>query len=156
MARTHNYTGRSRRKLSPFVALERYMLKSPAWQSLSPVARSAFIELGMVYDGGNNGRIAMSARTLAERLPISRATATRALAELTEKGFLDPVRLGGFNIKSGAKRATEWRMTCHRCDVSGDKPARTFMRWEAGRIHFTASPESHCGFTREPLRGAAQ
>ena len=156
MARTHNQTGRARRQLSSFIALERYMLKSPAWQSLTLPAKCAFIELGMLYDGTNNGRLAMSARTLAERLSISRATATRALAELTSKGFLDVVRQGGFNIKSGVKRATEWRMTCHRCDVTGEKPARTFMRWQASRIHFTASPESHSGFTREPLRDAAQ
>ena len=111
MARKHNNTGRSRRQLSPFVALERYLLNSPAWRSLSPPARCTFIELGNLYDGSNNGRIALSARTLAERLPISRATATRALNDLADRGFIEPVRIGGFNIKSGARRSTEWRLS---------------------------------------------
>ena len=156
MARKHNSTGRSKRQLSPFVALERYMLNSMAWRSLTLAARSAYIELSNLYDGGNNGTIALSARTLAERLPISRVTATRALAELADRGFIEAVRHGGFNIKSGVRRSTEWRLTAHRCDVTGDKPARTFMRWQDGKIHFAASPQSHSGFTTGPLSEPAQ
>jgi hypothetical protein len=156
MARKHDLTGRSRRQLSSFVALERYMLNSPAWKSLSCPARSAFVELGNLYDGSNNGKIALSARMLAERVTISRATATRTLTELEHKGFIEAVRSGGFNVKSGAKRATEWRLTCHRCDVTGDKPAKTFMRWQAGKIHFAASSQSHSGFTKEPPQDFAQ
>ncbi len=156
MAAKHNHTGRSKQKLSSFVALERFMLNSIAWRSLKLPARCAFIELGNLYDGRNNGRIAISARTLAERLPISRATATRALEELAEKGFIEAVRQGGFNMKSGVRRATEWRLTCYRCDVTGERPNRNFMRWQAGKFHLAASPESHTGFTREPLRLGAQ
>ena len=156
MARKHDATGRSRRQLSPFVALERYLLNSPAWKSLSLPARCAFIELGYLFDGSNNGRIALSARTLAERLSISRATATRALANLAGRGFIEAVRAGGFNIKSGVRRSTEWRLTSYRCDVTGAAPARVFMRWQDGKIHFTASPESHTGFTREPPNADAQ
>jgi len=150
MAHKHNKTGRSRRQLSPFVALERYMLNSPAWISLPPPARCAFIELGNLYDGGNNGRIALSARTLADRLAVSRATANRALTNLADRGFIEPVREGGFNIKTGMRRSTEWRLTNQRCDVTGNRPAKTFMQWQGGKIHFTASPESRNGLTREP------
>lgn len=156
MARKHNSTGRSRRQSSPFVPLERYMLRSPAWKSLSPPARCAFIELGNLYDGSNNGKVALSARTLASLLSVSRATATRALAELSSRGFIEAVREGGFNIKTGVRRSTEWRLTTYRCDVTGDRPSKTFMRWQDGKIHFTASPESHYGFTTEPLDQAAQ
>ena len=101
MARSHNATGRSRRQLSSFVALERYMLRSPAWKSLSLPARCAFIELGNLYNGLNNGRIALSARSLANLLPISRVTASRALSELANRGFIEAVRKGGFNMKTG-------------------------------------------------------
>ena len=156
MARKHDSTGRSKRQLSSFVALERYLLDSAAWKSLSCVARAAFIEIGNLYSGANNGRIALSARTLAERINVSRATATRAFTELGDKGFIEAVRPGGFNIKTGAKRATEWRLTCYRCDVTGEKSARTFMRWQDGKIHFAASSESHPGLTREPPKGCAQ
>jgi hypothetical protein len=140
MTRRHDATGRSKRKLDRFVALENYMLKSPAWQSLSLAARCAFVELRFLYDGSNNGRIALSARTLSERLPISRATASRAFMELVERGFIEAVRAGGFNIKTGERRATEWRLTSCRCDVTNSPSARTFMRWQGGKIHFTTSP----------------
>jgi biotin operon repressor len=156
MARKHDSTGRSRRKLSPFIAIERYLLNSPAWTTLSLPGRCAIVELLKVYDGSNNGRLAMSARMLAPKLTISRATATRTLQDLQERGFIEAVREGGFNMKSGERRATEWRLTLHRCDVTGAPPAKTFMRWQAGKIHFAASPESHSGFTREPPKAAAQ
>ena len=38
-----------------FVKLERWMTNSPAWRSLSPAARAAYIEFGETYDGCNNG-----------------------------------------------------------------------------------------------------
>lgn len=139
MASKHNSKGRSRRQLTSFVALERYMLRSPAWKSLSPPAKCAFIELGNLYDGTNNGRIALSARSLADLLSLSRATATRALQDLAERGFIEAVRPGGFNVKSGTRRSTEWRLTTYRCDVTGERACKTFMRWQNGKLHFTAS-----------------
>lgn len=156
MPRSHNGTGRSRRQLSPFIALERYVLASPAYRSLSLRARCAYQEIVALYDGSNNGRLALSARSLGERLRISRATATRALMELVDRGFIEAAKQGAFNLKSGARRATEWRLNCYRCDATGALPSKVFMRWQGGEIHFTASPESHCGFTREPLNPSAQ
>ena len=142
MAQKQNRTGRSKRTLSPFIHLERYLMASPAWQSLSLAGRCVFLELLLIYNGSNNGRIALSARTLEKRLPISRATATRALRDLVDRGFIEATRPGGFNLKSGQRRATEWRLTMYQCNLTGDRPSKKFMRWEAGKIHFTASPES--------------
>ena len=62
---SRRYSRRGGSMLS-FVALERYLLKSPAWRSLSPVARCAYIEIAHRYGGSNNGTLAMSARTMAE------------------------------------------------------------------------------------------
>ncbi len=126
------------------------MLASPAWKSLSPPARCAYIEICNLYNGSNNGRIALSARTLADLLSVSRATAGRALLELENRGFIQVVREGGFNIKSGARRSTEWRLTIQRCDVTGENATKAFMRWQSGKIHFTASPQSHNDLTTEP------
>jgi hypothetical protein len=142
-------TGRSKRQLSSFIALERFVKSSPAWQSLSLVARSAYWELLDLYNGGNNGRIGLSARGLADRLPISRATATRAFRELIEHGFIEAVHRGGFNLKRGERRATEWRLTRFMCDATGKPPTKAFMNWRP-KIYSTASPESHNGFTRGP------
>ena len=79
MTRKHDKTGRSRGSLSDFVALERYILKSPAWRSLDPVARAAYVEIAQSYNGSNNGRIVMSARMLADGLNVSKDTAARSL-----------------------------------------------------------------------------
>lgn len=138
------------------MARERYLLESRAWQSLSPVARSAYLELAQRYFGNNNGRIALSARTLAERLSTGRATASRALADLTDRGFIEAARAGGFSVKSGERRSTEWRLTSHRCDKTGAPPSKNFMRWEPGKIHFTASPQSQTGSATEPPSTAEQ
>ena len=92
----------------------------------------------------------MSARQLAELLPVSRATAARALQDLAARGFIEAVRPGGFNMKAGEGRATEWRLTLHKCDVTGEAASKKFMRWQDGKIHFTVSPESHPGLTRRP------
>jgi hypothetical protein len=150
MARKHNSTGRTRHA-SRFAMLPHYLLESPAWRSLSLPGRAAFVELLALYLPGRNGRIAMSARTLADRLPISRATATRALQELVEKGFMTATRPGGFNVKSGVARATEWSLSLHKCDVTGAVASKHFMRWREGeKKQNAASPESHPGFTTGP------
>jgi DNA-binding transcriptional MocR family regulator len=155
MSRKHNRTGRTRHT-GRFVMLEHYLLNSPAWRSLSLAARSVFIEMARNYVPGRNGRLAMSARMLAEALPISRATAARALQDLSARGFIEAVKPGGFNMKAGEGRATEWRLTLHKCDVTGERASRAFMRWQDGRIHFTVSPESQPGLTKEPDFDAAQ
>jgi DNA-binding transcriptional regulator YhcF (GntR family) len=155
MTRKHNRTGRTRHA-ARFVMLEHYLLNSPAWRSLSLAARSVFIEIARNYVPGRNGRLAMSARMLAEALPISRSTAARALRELVVKGFIEVVRPGGFNMKVGEGRATEWRLTLHKCDVTGETASRAFMRWQDGKMHFTVSPESQSGLTGGPGLAGAQ
>lgn len=93
MPRRHNHKGRS--TTDRFVALPHHMLRSVAWCSLSPVARSVFIELAAIY----NGRIALSARDAAERARCSKNTAARAFAELIQKGFIDVCSRGHFDRK---------------------------------------------------------
>jgi DNA-binding MarR family transcriptional regulator len=89
MARKHNATGRSRRKLSPFIALERYMLNSLGWRSLDPVSRAVYVELAQAHDGSNNGRIVMSVRMLANRLGVSKDTAAAKLRTLEAAGLIE-------------------------------------------------------------------
>ena len=86
---------------------------------------------------------------MAGKLATGRATANRALLELESKGFMESMRRGGFNMKSGSRRATEWRLTCYRCDVTGDRPAKTFMLWQTGKIHFAVSSQSNSDLTTE-------
>lgn len=155
MARKHNQTGRTRHA-SRFAMLPHYLLGSAAWRSLSLPARAAFVEMLALYAPGLNGRLGLSARTLAERIHVARATATRALQELIAKGFIEAAKPGGFNVKAGTARATEWRLTLHKCDVTGAAASQNFMRWQDGKIHFTASSEGQRGFTTGPLTATAQ
>jgi DNA-binding transcriptional regulator YhcF (GntR family) len=87
------------------------MLKSAAWRSLSPVARSIFIEVAAIYNGSNNGRLALSVRDAAERVCCSKTTAARAFAELTQTGFIDLCSRGHFDRKT--PHAAEYRLTMH-------------------------------------------
>ncbi|GGK28235.1 helix-turn-helix domain-containing protein [Salinarimonas ramus] len=123
----HNAKGRSKNQ-QRFVALPLYMLRSAAWRSLSPVARCAFIEVASLYNGGNNGRLALSARDAAERIGCSKDTAARALAALTERGFIEQTRPGSFHRKT--PHAAEYRLTLYSCDQSGALPSRAFARWQ--------------------------
>src|SRR5262245_9105779 len=80
----------------PFVQLFKYMLRSPAWLSLSVTARAAYVQLALRYDGVNNGMIALSVRVLAEELGCTKNTASRALIELEDAGFIETVKIGRF------------------------------------------------------------
>ena len=128
MARKHNSTGRSKRRMADFVALERYLLKSPAWRSLDAVARAAYVEVCFAYNGSNNGHIVLSARMLADGLGVSKDTAARKLRDLQEFGFLELVKQAAFNIK--VRHAAEYRLTAFRCDVTDAIPSKAFMRWQ--------------------------
>jgi hypothetical protein len=146
--------GRSKGELDTFFGLEVFILKTQAWQSLSPVARSIYLEIGAIFDWTNNGRLALSARQIADRMPISRATATRGFSELERKGFIAARKRSGFNMKSGERRATEWRMTRYKCNVTGDLPTKNFMAWKPGLVEvkakYAASPNSHTSLATKP------
>jgi MarR family len=148
MTKRTDKKGRSKGSLGSFVALEHFVLDCEAWQSLSLCARQAYIEIARVYSGTNNGSLALSARALSDRLHVSKATASRALKDLGERGFVEVSKHGGFNLKTGDRRATEWRLTRFKCDKTGQLPTKAFMDWKPAEIHFTVSPEGHSGFTR--------
>jgi hypothetical protein len=150
MPRRHNRTGRSRHG-PPFVQLFKYMLGTPAWLSLSAIARAAYVQLALRYNGSNNGQLGLSVRTLADELGCSRSTAARALIELEDAGFIDAVKIGRFSLKN--RRASEYRLTIFRCDLSGQLPSKRFL--EAGSPQAlprdrTAPPQSQGTRKRGP------
>jgi hypothetical protein len=135
-------------KLPPFVT--KWMIESPAWAGLSLAARAALVELVHVYDGFNNGRLTMPVRTLAKRLRCSQDTAGRVLRELDDVGFVDPVLLGTFARRN--RKATEYRLTFHRCDVTGALPSKRFMKSIAryDQKDRTVRPEVQRGHNSSP------
>jgi DNA-binding Lrp family transcriptional regulator len=110
----------------PFVQLFKYMLHCPAWLALSATAKAAYVQLALRYDGVNNSMLALSVRVLAEELQCSKSTARRALIELEDAGFIATVKLGRFARRN--RKASEYRLTTHRCDVTGELPTKKFMR----------------------------
>lgn len=103
------------------------MVECRAWLALSPSARAAYIEVARLYNGRNNGTLALSARTLAERLGVSKDTAARLLKELIDKGFIDLVQRGAFSLKH--RHATEYRLTAYSCDLTQHRSSKAFMTW---------------------------
>jgi len=127
MPRRHNPKGRS--TTERFVSLPHYMIQSPAWRSLSTVSRSVFVELAAIYNGSNNGRIALSARDAAEAVGSSKDTAARAFTELIAKGFIERRSRGHFDRKS--PHASEYCLTLYPCDRTGTRASKAFMHWNA-------------------------
>jgi DNA-binding transcriptional MocR family regulator len=144
---------RKRNKHGPkFVQLFDWMLKTPAWRSLSFAAIAAYIELARHYNGINNGELHLSARELAKGRYCSRQTAARAIAELVDKGFIEITRDSGFNVKSHARQARQYRLTVFFCNLTRQPASRAFAKWKPyapPKKHSSASPESHIGLTGE-------
>ncbi len=125
MPKRHDKTGRS--TTERFVRLPHYMLRSQAWRSLSPVARCVLMELAAIYNGGNNGHLALSTRDAAERVRCSKDTAAKALTDLIAKGFIECCSRGHFDRKS--PHASEYRLTLYPCDRTGGRASKAFMSW---------------------------
>jgi hypothetical protein len=93
--------------------------------------RCGYIELAQLYDGTNNGRLAMSVRRLAGLIPCNKDS--RILVELEDAGFIETVRVGTYTRKEEERTASEYRLTDFRCDVTGELPTREYNerhRWE--------------------------
>src|SRR4051794_13495438 len=91
----------------PFVQLHKYMLLSPAWLALSCIAKAAYVQLASRYNGTNNGTLGLSVRVLATELQISRNSASRALIELDDAGFIECTLLASFTL-SKDRKASEY------------------------------------------------
>lgn len=106
-----------------WVGLQHWMLKSTAWQLLSPNAVKVLIAVWQRYNGINNGEISYSCRE-AEVIGLHRNTACRALEELVDSGFLKVARDSAFTVKSNTARL--WTITALPM-LGSTTPTREFM-----------------------------
>jgi predicted transcriptional regulator len=120
-------TGRASGNVGQHLRLYRWFTRTVAWRDLNTVARCAYIELVERYNGTNNGRVALSVRTLAEALHVSPTTAARALRSLEEHGFIVTTQRGAFNYK--VRHASEYRLT-EFADETGALATKDFARWQ--------------------------
>jgi hypothetical protein len=121
-----NKKGRSD-KDARHVRLYHWILKTPAWKSLSAEARAIYVEMAARYAGVNNGEIPYSVRDAAKSLQIGKTTAGRAIESLQDRGFIVAMKKGAFSRKN--RHATEWRLTEFTCDVTNALATREFSRW---------------------------
>jgi hypothetical protein len=127
MPRTHNKTGRSK-KSPAFVQLFHAMMKTKAWLQLTPQARSVYIELKARYNGINNGQISLSNREIVARCKMASATASRALQELEDMGFIEAVEKGRFTRKQ--RHASTWRLTEYFCNETHKSASRAYLHFK--------------------------
>ena len=127
MARRMDRKGRSMGSLGRFFPLQHYMMDSIAWAELLPVHRAVYLEIARLFDGKNNGRLAISTRLLATRVKASKNTAARAIKALIEHGFIEQVKAGYFSVK--VPHAAEYRLTAFKCHVTGALPSKAFASW---------------------------
>lgn len=108
--RKPNATGRS--NTDRFVRLPHLILNSCAYRSLSLKARCLLVELGMLYNGSNNGGIFLSVEDAKCRLGLGdHHTVTAAFNELQELGFITKTAEAHFHVKtSETSRARTWRL----------------------------------------------
>lgn len=87
------------------------------------------MEFNRIYNGANNGEIAMSVRRLAALLDVANNTANKAIWELEEKGFVRLVQPASFTWKK--RLASTYVLTQH---PFRDAPAtKDFMHWRPGK-----------------------
>ena len=109
-----------------FVMLPRFMLKSPAWLSLTAPARAIYVEMECRYYGTNNGDISLSVREASRLCRINKDTAAKAIQELGDKGFIRCRRKGAFHCK--VRHASQWELTAQPFDDA--KATKEFIHWQ--------------------------
>jgi hypothetical protein len=107
------------------VRFYQHMAQTDAWRRLSGAAAKAWLEISLIENGGNNGRLALSCRAIGERTGLCKTAAADALRELVNAGFLECVKGSSFSQK---KLAAEYRLTHVRCAVTGKAPTHDYRR----------------------------
>jgi hypothetical protein len=109
-----------------YFQVHHYMLATDAWRALSAPARAVYVQIGMRFNGSNNGRLSCSVRDAAKECRLNKDTAARAFKELVVLGFIEETRHGSLSRKT--KAASEWRLTAFRCDLTGALKTSLFMQ----------------------------
>ena len=151
MSRRDDYGRRKGRSKSlPFVKLEQWVMRCPAWRDLDPVARCLYLEIKIRFNGSNNGSIGFGCREAAEALGVGPDTASRAFKSLEAHGFVQVTTRSTFNQK---RLTREWLLTELPDDRSeGAISSRDFMRWSADQVDVPVPARPRSGKV-VPLRG---
>ncbi|MCK1403937.1 hypothetical protein [Bradyrhizobium sp. 76] len=107
--------------------LYKFMAECPAYRALTTAERVLLSELGLAFNGVNNGAIPMSVRDAARQCNIAPGTASAAFDRLRQTGFVDCMnRDRGFHLKT--PHTSLWRLTWWSCNVTGTAPSYRFLK----------------------------
>jgi hypothetical protein len=101
---------KGRNKHSRHIRLDHSMLGCPAFVGLTGNAVKVLLHIASLDNGSNNGAIVLSVRQAGEATGLAKSPAARAIAELTDAGFIVPTSIGAFSVKAGPAAST-WRLT---------------------------------------------
>jgi hypothetical protein len=116
---------RKKGKANIHVRLHRWVMNTPAWQSLKVGPKALLVELYNKYDGSNNGAVFLSIRDAANHLHASPNTTADWFDMLIETGFIKVSRRGAFSLKQ--RHATSWTLTEYA--LGEETPTKEFARW---------------------------
>lgn len=116
----------------PHARIYRHWMDLPAWTTLTAVAQSLIVNLMTRYRPHEPNQFEISDRTATTLVRCSRNTASKALAELEDRGWVRVVRVGRMRGPK-AKRASIYTLTAFAEEPS--TPAtKDFLHWRPAAI----------------------
>lgn len=119
-----------KKKLPPFVGIGRLTMASEKWRDLSPSATKTYMHIKYHFNGHNNGKIAVSMRTLGKEAGIHFTTVKRAIKKLIEKEWVERTDFGGLPNNMNSYKLT-WKYDNWAKDETKPYEAR-----EQGNLEF--------------------
>lgn len=117
--------------VSPHVRLYAWELDCPAYRALNSDARALLVELRALYRPSTGNEVFLSVREARRRLAnVGQAKVQAAFAALEECGWIEEVKAGSFDQKTGTGRARSFLLTNIGPDGSEASAKKTYMRWK--------------------------
>lgn len=97
-----------------------WVMNTAAWRSMKPGPRALYLELKRIFNGKNNGLIAMGVGSASKLLSVSSKTVTGYFEELMRRGFIKqvPAKINGDSL---------WELT--EVGIHGNEASAEFILW---------------------------
>lgn len=97
-------------KSTPFILIEKTLLKSNEWAKLSSIARDLYLELKCNYNGYNNGQLIASYTYIRKKYGYGYGTISKGFRELISNDFISQTQRGELAGLFG-KKANAYKLT---------------------------------------------